>query len=202
MHELEFVQRCVKGDSQAWDEFVTKYSRLIYNYIHSVLNLKGKNQFSQDDIHDLFQSIFLSLVKDNFKKLTSFKAKNGCTLASWLRQITIHAAIDYIRRVKPTVSLDEDDDEGFSLDELIADTSISAKDKLTDKEKLQSLAECIGKLESEDQYFLELHINRNLSLEELKDILHISRGAVDMRKARIVQRLRDCFKGKGFKLDF
>lgn len=164
MDDLEFVQRCVKGNKQAWDEFTVRYSRLIYNYIHSVLNLKGSDQFSQNDIHDLFQGIFLSLVKDDFKKLRSFKAKNGCSLASWLRQLTINATIDYIRRIKPAVSLDQDNDDEFSLQDLIADESISAKDMLTDKEKLEGLADCIAKLGTDDQYFLELHLNRNLSL--------------------------------------
>ena len=202
MDDLEFVQSCVKGDKQSWDTFVAKYSRLIYNYIHSVLKLKGTQQLTQDDIHDLFQGIFLSLVKDDFKKLRSFQGKNGCSLASWLRQIAIHATVDHIRRIKPTVSLEQENDDEFSLQDVIADPSLSAKDSLSHKEKLSTLADCIAGLNTDDRYFLELHINNNLNLEELKDILLISRPATDMRKLRIIERLRDCFKSKGFKLDF
>ncbi len=202
MNDLEFVQSCVKGDKQSWDTFVAKYSRLIYNYIHSVLKLKGTHQLTPDDIHDLFQGIFLSLVKDDFKKLRSFQGKNGCSLASWLRQIAIHATVDYIRRIKPTVSLEQENADEFSLQDVIADPSLSAKDSLSQKEKLSTLADCIAGLNTDDRYFLELHINHSLKLEELKDILLISRPAADMRKFRIIDRLRDCFKGKGFKLDF
>jgi len=192
-----FVQRCVKGDKRAWDEFVAKYSSLIYNYIHSVFRVKG-HTFTQENIQDIFQEIFLSLVKDNFRKLSSFKAKNGCSLASWLRQVTVNTAIDYIRKLKPDISIDEEIDDNFSLLEILSSDSPSAADTLSDDEKLNSLKDCIDKLAIDDKYFLELHIRRNLSLEELKAHLKISRGAIDMRKSRIVERLKECFKGKGF----
>jgi len=202
MDDLEFVQRCVKGDKQAWDEFVDKYSRLIYNYIHSILKLKGVNQFSQDNIRDLFQDIFLLLAQDNFKKLRSFKARNGCSLASWLRRIVINHTIDYIRKTKSIISLDEETDEEFSLKDILTDDSPSIKDTLSEKEKFVSLKDCIQELDTDDKYFVELHINRGLGLQELKGHFRVSRGAIDMRKKRIIERLRECFKHKGFALDF
>jgi len=202
MDDLEFVQSCVKGDRQSWDKFVKRYSRLIYNYIHSILKLKGANQFKQDNINDLFQEIFLSLVKDNFKKLKSFKAKNGCSLASWLRQVTVNFTIDYIRKFKAIVSLDEENEEGFSLKDVLADDVTPVTDTLATEERLVHLKDCIDRLDADDKYFLELHINRGLELEELKGILRVSRGAIDMRKGRLIERLKECFRSKGFQLDF
>lgn len=199
MDDLEFVQRCVKKDKQSWNEFVDKYSHLIYNYIHSVLKIKG-SILLKEDINDLFQEIFLSLTKDNFKKLRSFKARNGCSLASWLRQVTVNHTIDYIRKSKPFISIDEETDDDFSLKEILADDSPPVTDTLADEERLTHLKDCIDRLGNGDKYFLELHINRSFSLEELKDIFRISRGAIDMRKSRIIERLKECFKSKGFVL--
>jgi len=201
MNDLEFVQRCVKGDKQAWNEFVEKYSSLIYNYIHSVLKIKGYT-FAQENINDLFQEIFLSLVKDNFRKLSSFQARNGCSLASWLRQVTVNFTIDYIRKLKPSVSIDEETDEGFNLAEILPSNYPSAADTLSREERLTHLKDCIDRLDIDDKYFLELNLNRGVELEELKDYFKISRAAVDMRKLRIVERLRECFKGKFRALDF
>lgn len=202
MDDLEFVQRCVKGDKKAWDELVDKYSRLIYNYIHSILNLKITRQFNQEDVHDLFQEIFYLLAKDNFKKLSSFKAKNGCSLASWLRQVVINFTLDYTRKHKNLVSLDAQDEDGFALKEIIADNSPSLIEMLSDREGVARLKDCIERLDNDDKYFLELHINNGLRLKELKDIFRISRGAIDMRKTKLINRLRQCFKNKGFQLDF
>lgn len=200
MDDLEFIHSCVKGDRQSWDKFVDKYSRLIYNYIHNILSTKGY-AFSQQHIHDIFQEVFYSLIKDNFKKLKSFKARNGCSLASWLRQVTINLTIDYMRKFKPAVSIDQEIDEEFSLKDTLADDSPAVTDTLNYRERLENLKDCIGRLDSDDRYFIELHINRGIKLEALKEVLHLSRGAVDMQKSRIIRRLKDCFKGKGFALD-
>lgn len=201
MDDLEFVQRCVEGDKLAWDEFVDKYSNLIYRYIHSALQSKGADLSSPDTMHDLFQDFFLLLTKDNFKKLKKFKGKNGCSLASWLRQVTVNYMIDYLRLLKPVVSLEERSESGKSLKESIVDNSLSPSEELIEKDSLEQLMDCIRILDTEDKYFLELYIERGLSLKELEYLLRISRGAVDMRKARIIGRLRDCFKSKGFELN-
>jgi RNA polymerase sigma-70 factor (ECF subfamily) len=201
MDDLEFVQSCVKGDSSSWNEFLSRYSRLIYNYIHSVIKSKGY-PYSPEEIQDIFQELFASLIQDNYKKLRSFKAKNGCSLASWLRQVTINFTLDYTRKAKPVLSLDAEINEESSLQDILADGSEPIPDKLSLEEKLNSLKDCISKLNSDDKYFLELHINQGVKLEALIGTLKMSRGAIDMQKARITERLRECFKNKGFMLDF
>jgi len=203
MNDLEFIQRCVRRNKSSWEEFVDRYSRLIYSCIKNILNSKYPAQFSQDDFNDLFQEIFLWLCEDNFKKLKSFKAKNGCSFPSWLRQVVVNYTLDYLRRFQPTVSMDRQSDEGISLSDLLTDeSSAKVSDVLSGIEKLAQLKECIRKLETEDKYFLELHLNQGMSLEELKRVFRISRGAIDMRKSRIIDRLKNCFKDKGFLLDF
>ncbi|PIQ91003.1 MAG: hypothetical protein COV71_01525 [Candidatus Omnitrophica bacterium CG11_big_fil_rev_8_21_14_0_20_41_12] len=197
MDDMKFVQSCLKGDKQSWSEFVSRYSRLIYNYIYSVLSVKGCSIFAEQ-VEDIFQEIFHSLIKDNYKKLSTFQGKNGCSLASWLRQVTINFTVDYLRKLKSVQSLDTQDEDGFSLGDTLKDSSASAVDFLNDQDKRKTLQECISLLESEEQYFLELFLNQGLSLEEIKDYLKINRGAVDMRKGRIFQKLQDCFKKKGF----
>ncbi len=200
MRDLEFVQKCIKGDKQSWEQFVDKYSRLIYNYIHSILNAKGY-AFTQQNIHDIFQEIFCSLINDNFKKLRTYKARNGCSLASWLRQVTINFTIDYLRRYKHVISLEEGAENGLSLKDMLADGSLPVTHALNAKELLAHLKGCIEELNIDDKFFLELFINKGLTPEELKDYFKVSRGAIDMRKSRIVDRLRQCFKAKGALLD-
>jgi RNA polymerase sigma factor (sigma-70 family) len=110
--DLEFVRKCSTGDSQSWDEFLKRYSRLIYKYIHSVLNSKNILASNQDYVNDIFQEFFSSLIQNDYKKIKTFKAKNNCSLASWLRQVVINFTLDYLRAVKPAVSLDVEMDEG------------------------------------------------------------------------------------------
>ena len=197
MDDLEFIQGCLKGDKQSWSEFLSRYSRLIYNYIYSVLSVKGRS-ISTEQVEDIYQEIFHALIKDNCKKLATYRAKNGCSLASWLRQVTINFTIDYLRKLKPMISMDVETEEGFALQDILPDLSPGAADFLNHQEKRKTLEECIDLLGSDEQYFLELLLNQGLSLEQIKEYLKINRGAVDMRKGRIFQKLQDCFKKKGF----
>mgnify|MGYP001206554093 CR=1 FL=1 len=68
----------------------------------------------------------------------------------------------------------------------------------TDRDSVQMWAEPPEEHLLPEQYFLELFLNQGLALDEIKDHLKINRGAVDMRKGRIFQKLQDCFKKKGF----
>ncbi len=201
MTDLEFVQRCIQGDKTAWDEFVDKYSRLIYKYINCILKQNNPGLATPENINDIFQEIFVILSKENFRKLQTFKAKNGCSLASWLRQVVVNYTFDCLRKHRPALSLDEENNEGGNLGDLIADNSISSREAAAIEERFSQLKECIEALDIDDKYFLEFHIDRGLSLEIMKQLFKVSRGAIDMRKSRIISRLRDCFKSKGFVLD-
>jgi RNA polymerase sigma-70 factor (ECF subfamily) len=160
------------------------------------MSVKGCS-ISTEQTEDIFQEIFQALIKDNYKKLSTYQGKNGCTLASWLRQVTINFTIDYLRKLKPILSLDAEDDEGFTLGDTLKDFSPGVIEFINDQDRRKTLRECISLLESNDQYFLELFLNQRLTLDEIKDHFKVSRGAVDMRKGRIFQRLQDCFKKKG-----
>lgn len=199
MHDdLRFVRRCVRGDRQAQDELVERYSRLIYSYIHQALKIKGSGFYGQENIKDIFQGVFLFLIQNDFRKLRTYKARNGCSLAGWLKRVTINFTISYLRGMTGgVVCLDTESDEGLSLKDILTDDSADIRDLLCDKEKIARLKECIKRLNSEDKYFLELHLNQGLSLEELRGVLKINRGAADMRRARLIDRLRACFQEKG-----
>ena len=123
-------------------------------------------------------------------------------MASWLRQVTINFTIDYLRKLKPTLSIDIEIEEGLSLKDILKDLSADAVEFLSDQDKRKTLWDCVDLLEPAEQYFMELFLNQGLNLEQIREYLKINRGAVDMRKGRILQKLQDCFKKKGFKLDF
>jgi DNA-directed RNA polymerase specialized sigma24 family protein len=64
--EKALITACVNGDKAAWDEFVRQYSGLIYHTIRSTIGLH-RGEAPADFAGDLFQEIFLSLIKDDFR---------------------------------------------------------------------------------------------------------------------------------------
>ncbi|HOW43292.1 MAG TPA: sigma-70 family RNA polymerase sigma factor [Candidatus Omnitrophota bacterium] len=198
MDDRGFVRRCISGQKQAWDEFLQRYSRLIYNYIHSVLRLKGY-PCQQTLVEELFQEIILLLLDRNFHKLKSYRGLNGCSLASWLRQVVINYSLSALRDRRVMVSLDQE--PPLVEPGLLVAPGKPASAEAIDQERVLALRECIDRLESEEKYFLTLHFHANMSLDALKDHLRVSRAALDMRKSRLLSRLKECFKGKGILLD-
>jgi RNA polymerase sigma factor (sigma-70 family) len=151
-----------------------------------------------DRINDIFQDLFILLRRDDFRKLKSYKAKNGCSLASWLRTVVVNFTIDHLRKIKRTVSIDAEDELELSLKDILADDSAIASEMLIEQEKFAVLKDCIELLDGDSKLFVNLSINRGVSPDELSEIFKVSRGAIDMRKLRIIDKLKECFKNKGF----
>ena len=203
MDELRLIKRCLSNDKQAWDEFVGKYSRLVYNYIYAVLRVKGR-ALSAENAADIYQGIFLSLCEDNFKKLRSFKARNNCAFPSYLRVITINFTLDYLRKNNKTIlSLDEEpaQREGAYLKDVIADERARVDQVILSREKYEELIDCIKRLTAQEKYLVQMHIYQELNMEELAKLFKVSRGTLDMRKSRILEKLKNCFRRKNFVLD-
>jgi len=200
MDDVRFVQRCCSGDPSAWDEFLQRYSRLIYNYILSAGRTYGL-EIPGHDQKEIFQTIIYHLLKDRCRNLRSYQGRNGCTLASWLRLVAVRQAVTFLRGRRPVLSIDE---QLFSQDDpqVIRDAPReNSADQLLHSERAAALAECIAKLTREDRYFIQLHLYAGLSVDMLKDHLRISRPAADMRKNRLLGQLRECFSSKGFITD-
>jgi len=112
--------------------------------------------------------------------------------------VVTNLTIDYLRRIKYAVSIDAENEDELSLKDVLADDSVSAPEMFLEKEKFVTLKECIEALDLDSKYFLELSLNQRLKPEELGEVFKVSRGAIDMRKLRIIEKLKECFKNKGF----
>jgi len=85
--EKILIAGCVKGDKTSWNEFVQQYSNLVYHTIRKTLTLHHADSRDQV-VEDLYQEVFLSLLKDDSKKLRQFRGDRGCSLASWLSTLS------------------------------------------------------------------------------------------------------------------
>ncbi|MFA5101355.1 MAG: sigma-70 family RNA polymerase sigma factor [Candidatus Omnitrophota bacterium] len=196
MDDLKFIRACATLDHKTWSEFLNRYSRLIYTYIYRVtVNLHGLSRNDQL-IEDIFQGLLHSLIDDDCRRLRSFKGLNGCSFASWLRLVTINYTLSCLRRQRPAVPLDEEH-EGLSLKDTLRDTKSLPDEAAIYKEHAHNLKECIKRLDPDDKLLVQLHVSRRMSIESVRQVLRISRTAVDNRKSRIIKRLRECFKLKG-----
>lgn len=179
---------CFRGEKAAWDAFVNRFSKLIYHSIYKAF--RGMNlpcDFQVTD--DIYQEVFLSLFKDDYRKLKQFKGKNNCSLTSWLRMIATRTVIDFARKQRSPVSLDDAPLNGKPLVETLPDKRELPDESLEKQEWYQLLMNLVQELPPKDRHLFELSYYQELPDSETAQIMNLSIGAVYMRKSRIKQKL-------------
>jgi len=70
-HVVELLRRCVVGEARAWDEFIARYSRLVYS-------IPRRYGLSASDSEDVMQAVFVAA----FRSLA--RIDDPSRIASWL----------------------------------------------------------------------------------------------------------------------
>src|SRR5258706_8310076 len=81
------IQRCLKGDQQAWEAIVRQYRRKVFNVAYKFV---GRH----DEAEDLTQDIFLKI----FKSLGTFDSR--ANFQTWLISVSRNLCIDHYRSVR------------------------------------------------------------------------------------------------------
>ncbi len=192
--DKELIERCVSGsDDAAWEEFVRQYGRLVWSGVHRTFRAASFS-FAPEDAEDLFSSIFLSLVENDFESLRQFQGRNACTLSTWLTVVAAHRTIDFMRRSgnRRQVSLD---DPVSAWSETLSDGRDSMEAVLCNRQLHASLHSSLTSLSSDDRQVFELLYQKGLSPESAARTLGISIGAVYTRKHRLIERLKKDIQG-------
>jgi RNA polymerase sigma-70 factor (ECF subfamily) len=189
LSDRELFKHCAEGSAEAWDFFVEKYSKLVYNSIHATLR-KYSSDFLREDREDIYSQIFLSLLEDDCRRLRQFRGERNSTAASWLRVIAMNTTINYISRTKTHSSLDDGSETGMMARPQTDPPAPSVPELLNDAQEMKLLKLLIEKLDSEDKLIVRYHLE-GLSSKEIGRIVHKSNNAVDSKLSRIRKKLKD-----------
>jgi len=187
----KFLQTCIDRDEKAWDEFVAKYSKLIYSYI--IKTLKRYNfQFHSDEWEEVYNRIFASLLENDCRRLQNFRGTSEKSFTAYLREICFHNTVDFLRERKSFLNI-EDVPESSSYD--------AGFNKLEIKQ-LRSIIEKLKKeLNPRHQLFFKLLFEEELSSEEISRIMHLKLNAIHQLKFRLVNKLIQIAKKKNLYQD-
>lgn len=197
MDDFELTRSCISGDKKAWDYFVERFSRLIYDSIRRTFKKYGAN-LNEDIIDDLHNDVFLALLDNDYRKLQSFEGRNGCSLASFVRTIAVNKTIDYWRRLRPEISIDEQDETSESkrtkfFKELM---TFDTHDSLEQEDIDRRVGVLLGELTEEEKQFCQLCFNDGLKPADIANQLGISVDNFYVRKQRLLNRLKKIAQDK------
>lgn len=199
MKDLELVNRCIQRDPLAWNEFIRRYSPLVYWAIEN--RLKKWDYFYQpEDIEEIHQNVFFSLWKKN--KLEQIREQQK--ISGWLIIISGNEAIDYFRYQKSqtppnAISIFEEiieKDKVTTIKDLLPSKDLNpyAKTELTEVEKI--LDEEIDKLPPKEKIIVRLNILYNKKYREIAEILNMPVGSVSTALKNIKVKLKKQLRGK------
>jgi RNA polymerase sigma factor (sigma-70 family) len=185
--EKTLIAGCLRSEKTAWDSFVLQYSNLVYGTIKKTLNLHH-TELRADLVEDLYQEFFVSLLRNEYKKLRQFRGAHDCSLASWLRLLTARLTIDFLRKRAST----SDESAGA-----MSRHSPDPAEPLINEQQERLLNQAIQTLSPRDRILLDLCYRQALASEEVAGLLKTSVSAVYAQKSRVLEKIREVLRRSG-----
>ncbi len=186
------VDRFKNGDKSAFDEMVSRYWDRIYTMVHQLLR-------NPQDAEEVTQDAFIRA----HRGLVNFRGESA--FSTWLYQIATNLARNrywywWRRKRDKSISFDQpiSDDNDLTLAEVIPASVESPDDITVNQELIVRSALGMGKLGAKHREILILRNIKNMTYEEIAEILSISVGTVKSLIARARESLRSKL-GEDFK---
>lgn len=183
------VDRFRKGDASAFDEMVSRHWDRIYAMVHQLLR-------NPQDAEEVTQDAFIRA----HRGLANFRGDSA--FSTWLYQIATNLARNrywywWRRKRDRTVSFDQPvgEDNDTPLSEVFVGEAVKPDEEASTQELVDRIAVGMEKLSTRHREILILRNVKNLSYEEISQILGISVGTVKSRIARARDSLREIIGG-------
>ncbi len=187
--DKQLLSKAISGSKKASEALVRRFSDPVYRTIQYTL-LTRNVSFTRDDLEDLHNTIFLSLFENRCRKLRQYEGRNGCSLFSWIRMITVRTILDHIRkRGLDAISSRKNLIPMEILPEL-TDTGNGVLHQIEKQEQIQLLNAAMEKLPPRELLFIKLHIEKALSLAQVAKIMNISASNAYTLKHRAIKKLK------------
>ena len=140
---------------------------------------------SEADAEDALQETFLKALR----AIKTFEERSS--LSTWLYRIAVNEALMAIRRRKPEVDLDEDENEGVTHPVELTDWCCLPEDVLVSSEGRKQMNRAIQTLTPALRTVFILRDVEGLNVREAADTLGVSEGVIKTRLLRARLKLRE-----------
>ncbi len=178
------VERCLAGDSSAWEALVQAHTRRVYSLCYRFTN-------SDAEAQDLTQEVFLRI----FKTVKSFRAEEG-SFTTWMARLTRNLLIDNYRRKRQDRITDSLEPQLPMLEERLAGPA-RPDGLVAGREARECLQAGLQKLSPELRETLILRDLEEMEYREIAQVLKIPEGTVKSRLNRARAELARILLRKG-----
>lgn len=178
--DRQLLDRCLRKEPGAWNQFVDRYMGLIYHVIHHVSHARSVS-LTPADIEDLAAEVFLAIVDHDYEVLRKFKGASSLPtyLTVIARRVTIR---DLVKRQREA-----------ELGHIRAHRSNVTEDPSSEVEAILSAEEVerlLKMISGRDAEVVKLYHLKYLHYREISKQLGISENSIGPILARAKQQLR------------
>lgn len=179
--ERLLLDRCRKGERNAFDELMRRYERRVYSFAY---RLCGNHADASEIATDTFVRVYNSISR--FRGDSSF--------ITWLFRITTNIFLDERKRqrARPQQSLEEIIElEESSVRRQVEDTGPTPDQVALSAERTHMLQQAIESLPEYQRVMIVMYHQEDRSYEEIAEVLDLPVGTVKSRLNRARLALRD-----------
>ncbi|CAN2039887.1 RNA polymerase sigma-70 factor, ECF subfamily [Candidatus Magnetomoraceae bacterium gMMP-15] len=190
--DRQLLSGCATGDNEALESLFRKYSNLVYHYVRHILAIRNV-PYDEEELKELHNTVFLQLYDQQCKKLRQYEGKNGCSLASWIRLITVRTVLNQLRKKSIDIAWRK---QRIPLNDAppLFGNEVDGFEFTKKSERQRLVKEGLKKLGNRDRLFLKLHIEKGFPVPEVATIMNISEANAHTIKHRAIQRLKSLIK--------
>jgi RNA polymerase sigma-70 factor, ECF subfamily len=188
--DLDLVTRCQAGDTEAFDELVTRYRTRVFGMIYNMVH-------SEQDAWDLAQDSFLKA----WKSIKRFRGRSS--FYTWIYRIVMNVTIDWLRK-RQIKGAGSEFDDAIQLKEVEPASKTVPKSEALPHEKMERseirgrIDKAIAQLSPEQRAVILMKEIEEMQYHEIADALGCSIGTVMSRlfyaRKKLQNLLRDVYE--------
>lgn len=170
--EIALIKSAQTGNMPAFNKLYYRYQGFTTNLLYQYLK-------DYDEARDINNLVWLKV----YEKLSKFV--DYSSFGGWLRILTNHTAIDYLRKLKPSVCVPEPLDGK-------QESSIDSEETSADLSSYNQILEVIKKFPEDVRRIFELHYVEHLTVAEISEVTKIPTGTIKShlsRKRKLIKKL-------------
>ncbi|GGF01428.1 RNA polymerase sigma factor [Flavobacterium limi] len=170
--DQHYIDKILQGETNSFAVLVDRYKDMIFT-----LGLKMVK--NREEAEEVAQDTFIKI----YNSLSKFKGDSK--FSTWIYKIAYNTCLDRLKK-------NEKEENNISIDDFsshLIKTMDNALSALEDKERKQTIQNCLNLLPGEENFLLTLFYFEDQSLEEIGKIMNINANNVKVKLFRSRQKL-------------
>ncbi|HZE96229.1 MAG TPA: sigma-70 family RNA polymerase sigma factor [Planctomycetota bacterium] len=181
MNEKQLIDRCIRGESGAWEQLVREFGAAVHDAARFTLR-RVLGSAHDEDVENVYQGVLLGLCDRDAHRLKLFQGRSS--FKTWITSVTARFALNYIRTEKRKGSLKYTALDASASD--LPDRDLQGGDA----DERERIHQALDRIPPREKLILKLFYFDGLSYKAVAEILRIPVNSVSPLLIRAKESLR------------